>query len=449
VLPSLPISVGAAAVADFERSGRVGIFLGGRVVPGRYPEAPRSALLANREGRFVDVTADVCPALANRGMVTSAVWSDVDDDGWPDLLVTYDWGPVACYRNVEGKRLEDVSLKLGFAAAGNGWWRSIAAADFNSDGKPDYVVGNLGLNTPYHASSEAPTVLFSGVTLDGSAPQLVEAQVEQGKWYPIRNREILVRVFPSLAKRFPSFDGYAKATLDEVFPAETLANAPKFSATELRSGVFLSQPDGTYRFQPLPRLAQVAPINGIVAGDIDGDGHADILAVGNWFGPIPEVGRFDGGIGWLLHGDGKGNFTPVEPAASGWIVRRDAKALAMVDFDRDGWPDFFVTRNNDRALAFHNAGVAGRHSFGVSLRGRPGNPTAVGARLTLKMADGARQVQEITSGSGYFTQSTATAFFGYPDATRPTELDIRWPDGRMSTQSFDQPPTKIIRISAP
>jgi len=220
-------------------------------------------------------------------------------------------------------------------------------------------------------------------------------------------------------------------------------------ATELRSGVFLSQPDGTYRFEPLPRLAQIAPINGLVASDVDGDGHPDIVAVGNRFGPIPEVGRFDGGVGWLLRGDGKGGFAPIDPSLSGWIVRRDAKALVMVDFDRDGWPDFFVTRNNDRALAFHNSGTAGRHSFGVSLRGPVGNPAAIGTRLVLKFSDGSQRRQELSAGSGYFAQSTATAFFGYSEAVRPTELDIRWPDGRMSSHAFEKPPTKIIRLSPP
>ncbi len=448
-LPALPLSVGAVAAADFEHTGRLGVFLGGRVVPGQYPQPPRSALLAWREGRFVDVTAVLAPALAARGMVTAAIWTDVDGDGWPDLLVAYDWGPIACYRNIGGKKFEDVSEKLGFAAAGTGWWHSLAAADFNGDGRPDYAVGNVGLNTLYHASPTAPAVLYSGVVLDGSTPQLVEAKAEGERWYPLRARETLLQVFPSLARRFPTADSYARATLEEVFPAGTLAAATKFTATEFRSGVFLSQPDGTYRFTPLPRLAQIAPIYGLAAGDFDGDGRADLVVVGNSYAPIPETTRFDGGVGWLLRGDGHGGFTPAPVSESGLIIRHDAKALAVVDFDQDGWPDIFVTRNNDSALAFRNRGIATRHSFGVALRGAPGNPVAVGARLTLTLADGSSQTAEVAAGSGYFSQSSATVFFGYPDSVLPVRLKVRWPDGRETEQAFTTAPPKLLRLSAP
>jgi hypothetical protein len=419
------------------------------VVPGSYPQAPRSALLAWREGHYGDVTAEIAPGLADRGMVTAALWSDVDGDGWADLLVAYDWGPVACYRNVGGRHLEDVSAKLGFAAAGNGWWRSLAAADFNGDGRPDYAVGNTGLNTPYRASATEPAVLYSGVVLGGSSPQLIEARSADGRWYPVRERETLLKVFPSLAMRFPTAESYAKATLEEVFPPEVLGAAAKSAATELRSGVFLSQPDGTHRFVPLPRLAQIAPINGMVAGDVDGDGRADLVVVGNSYAPIPETGRFDGGVGWLLRGDGQGGFAPAWPAGSGFIVRHDARALVAADLNQDGWPDLVVTRNNDTTLAFLNRPLAGRHSFGVTLRGGPGNPAAVGARLTLQLADGSTQTAEIAAGSGGFSQSSATVFFGYPDPAPPKSLRIRWPDGHESERAFGAPPAKLLRISSP
>jgi enediyne biosynthesis protein E4 len=175
----------------------------------------------------------------------------------------------------------------------------------------------------------------------------------------------------------------------------------------------------------------------------------DIVAVGNTFAPIPEVGRFDGGVGWLLRGDGSGSFEAKSPADSGIIVRRDAKALAVVDFNRDGWPDLFVTRNNDRALAFRNSAVKDRRSFGLTLRGRLGNPAAVGARITVSFSDGRHSMAEIAAGSGYFAQSTSTAFFGYTEASVPTAATIRWPDGSETTQTFSAPPLKIVRISAP
>ena len=449
MLPALPISMGVAIAADFEHSGRPGIFLGGRVMPGKYPQAPRSVLLAWRGDHYADVTAELAPALAQRGMVTAALWSDVDGDGWIDLLVTYDWGPVVCFRNVGGKHFEDVSEKLGFAAAGNGWWRSIVAADFSGNGRLDYAVGNTGLNTRYTTSPAGPAVLYADVVLDNSAPQLVETQTYAGKRYPLRSRETLLKVFPSLARRYPTAEAYSVATLDEVFPPDVLAKTTMFTATELQSGVFLSQPDGTFRFTPLPRLAQIAPIHGMVAGDFDGDGRADLMMVGNSYAPTPETGRFDGGLGWLLRGDGHGGFTPVPPAESGFIVPGDARALAVTDLDKDGWPDLFATRNNDRALVFLNHRIAGRQSFSVLLRGAPGNPTAIGAWLTLTLADGSTQTAEVSAGSGYFSQSGARLFFGYQEKSPPVSLRIRWPDGRVTEQKYPTPPAKLLRISAP
>ena len=159
-LPKLPASVGALAAADFARSGRLGLFIGGRVVPGQYPLSPRSALWANRGGRFEDVTEQVAPGLREVGMVTGALWSDVDGDGWPDLLLTLEWGHVKYFHNNRGKSFEDWSDRAGFSSAGTGWWNSIAAADFNGDGRLDYVVGNVGLNTPYAATREHPALIY-------------------------------------------------------------------------------------------------------------------------------------------------------------------------------------------------------------------------------------------------------------------------------------------------
>jgi hypothetical protein len=213
---------------------------------------------------------------------------------------------------------------------------------------------------------------------------------------------------------------------------DKLAAAQRFAATEFRSGVFLSQSDGTFRFEPLPRLAQIAPLQGLVAADFDGDGRADIFAVQNSYAPIASVGRFDGGLSQLLLGDGHGHFVPVPPQESNLVVAGDAKALAMLDLDRDGWPDFLISRNNSTTLAFRNNGAAGRHSLRLQLRGPAGNPTAVGAHITVELADGLTQASEIYAGSGYYAQSAAVAFFGYPDSNPPRKIRVRWPAGATS-----------------
>jgi hypothetical protein len=435
-LPALPISAGAVAAADFDRSGRLGVFIGGRVSPGQYPMAPRSALLANRGGRFEDVTDSIAPMLREVGMVTGALWSDVDGDGWPDLLVTLEWGGVRYFHNNEGKGFEDWSERAGFAAAGTGWWTSIAAADFNGDGRPDYVVGNVGLNTQYHASPEHPALIYVGDFKGDGGTQLVEAYYEGGLLYPWRTRKDLGAVIPTVLRKFPRNDYYARATLGEILGETKLASAMRFAATEFRSGVFLSQPDGSHRFSALPRIAQVAPIQGLVAGDFNGDGRADIYALHNSYSPIAAVGRFDGGLSQLLVGDGKGGFSAPPPGLTGLVVPGDAKALAVTDFDHDGKPGFLVSRNNGRTMAFRRR-PGPFNSIRVNLSGRAGNPTAVGALVIAEYADGSSQAAEIHAGSGYYSQSCAACFFGWRLENPMRRLRVRWPSGATSEHDFD------------
>ncbi len=447
-LPPLPISAGALAAADFDRSGRLSVFIGGRVQPGDYPVAPRSALLANRGGKFEDVTEALAPGLRDVGMVTSALWTDVDGDGWPDLLIALEWGGVRYFHNNQGQGFDDWSEKAGFASAGTGWWTSIPAADFNGDGKIDYVVGNVGLNTQYHADLVHPALLFSGDFKGDGSTQLIEAYYEGDRLYPWRSRRSLAAAIPSLLKRFPSNDSYARATLGEILGEGKLAKAKRFAATELRSGVFLSQPDGTYRFEALPRIAQISPLQGLVAGDFLGSGHADIYAVQNSYAPIPAVGRFDGGLSQLLRGDGHGRFTPVAPAESGLVVPGDAKALAVLDLGDEGWPDFLVTRNNNTTLAFQSNPAAGTQPLRVVLPGSPGNPTAVGARITVEFEDRSTATSEVYAGSGYYSQSTSACFFGYPSANPPKKIRVRWPSGARTEQkaTADSP---TLTLTAP
>lgn len=361
-LPALPISAGAVAAADYDRDGQLDIFIGARMLPGLYPETPHSALLANQGGKFADVTDALAPGLREVGLVTAALWSDADGDGWLDLLLTLEWGQVKCLHNNQGRGFEDWTDRAGFAAAGTGWWQSMATADFNGDGQPDYVVGNVGLNTQYHADPAHPALLFYGEFKEGASPLIVEAHYEGDKFFPWRCRKDLGAAIPAVLQRYPRNDFYARATLGEILGEPKLAAAQRFAATELRSGVFLSQPDHRFRFEPLPNIVQLAPLQGIVAGDFDHDGKADIYAVQNSYAPTPVVGRFDGGLSQLLRGDGQGRFTPVPPAESGLVVPGDAKALVTLDLDKDGWLDFLVTRNNDTTLAFRNkgAGLSGR-----------------------------------------------------------------------------------------
>jgi hypothetical protein len=435
-LPALPVSAGVAVAADWNRDGTLDLFVGGRTLPGKYPLTPRSALLRNEGGKFLDVTDVVAPAIRDVGMVTAALWTDVDADGWVDLVVAIEWGGVRYFRNVDGERFDDRSQAAGFNLAGSGWWTSLATADFNGDGRLDYVAGNIGLNTQYRASGEHPALLYYGRVQGSSSPQLIEGHYEGDRLYPWRTLKDLGAKIPAVLKKFPRHNDYARATLAEVFGRDRLEAAQRFAATELRSGVFMSQGSTGFSFAPLPRLAQIAPAQGMVAGDFDGDGHADLYVVQNSFAPPPEVGQFGGGVSQFLQGNGKGDFTIVAPAQSGLVVPGDAKALVTLDLDQDGWADFFASRNDDKSAAFRNRPRPGRNSFRVELVGTAGNPKAIGSRITLTLTDGATQTAEVLAGSGYYSQSSPSCFFGFEAANTPASMKVRWPSGTESSHAI-------------
>ena len=446
-LPAVPLSVGAATAADFDHDGDLDVFLGARIEPGRYPLPAPSVLLRNTGGGHFEDASSLLPAAGKLGLVTSALWTDVDRDGWPDLVLALDWGGVTYLHNDAGRGFTDYSARAGFAAAGTGRWTALASADFNGDGRSDIAAGNLGLNTPYHASAAEPAVLYYGRFGDGGPPLAIEAYYEGGKLYPRRTRNELAPRVTGLLKRFSRNNDYAKATLPDILGDARIARAQRFAATELQSGVFLSQADGTYHFTPWPRLAQIAPIQGLVAGDFDGDGRIDLAAVQNSFAPAQAIGRFSGGIGQVLTGDGRGHFTPLAPDRSGFVVAGDAKALVVADLDADGWPDLVASRNDQPALAFRNRGADQKRGFGVRLRGPAGNPTAVGARLTLTLADGSQQTGEVQAGSGYYSQSSPAVFFSYPANALPRELVVTWPDGSASSHKFTDAPSAMLWVS--
>ncbi|HEY9155669.1 MAG TPA: CRTAC1 family protein, partial [Opitutaceae bacterium] len=445
-LPPFPVSVGALAGADFDRSGRLGLFLGGRVVPGRYPESPQSALWVNRGGRFDDVTDQLAPGLKSIGMVTSALWCDVDGDGWPDLLLTLEWGTVKYFHNNGGKGFEDWSDRAGFSAAGKGWWTSIAVASYTREGRPNFVVGNAGLNTTYQASAKSPVVLLVGDFVGNGESHLIECINEGGRLYPRRSRKELGAAFPSLLRRFPRNDVYARMTVDELFGPAKVAAAERYEATEFQSGFFRCKEDGTYAFEPLPRIAQISPIQGLLATDLDGDGMPEICAVQNSFSPVPSTGRFDGGLGQLIQVDENAALQPVPALNSGLVVPGDAKALATIELG-GAHPALLVSRNNNSTLAFDTRNLNGARSLCVRLKGKPGNPSGIGARICGTRASGKVQWDEVRAGSGYFSQSSASVFLGHEKADPIKTVEVHWPNGATSRHEIDEASTTVTLAS--
>lgn len=452
-LPEMPISAGAVTAADFDRDGDLDVFVGARVKPGYYPEAPRSYLLRNEDGRFVDAVEMLAPDLAEVGLVTSALWSDVDGDGWIDLLVATEWGTVRAFRNETGSGFSDQSDAWGFAAAGAGWWTSLAAGDFNGDGRMDYVAGNVGLNTPYDASPAAPAVLFYGDFRGRGrgTKRIIQAYYEDGRLLPRRTSKAIGSVVPTVRRSFRRNDDFAAASLGEILGEDKLAAADRFEATEFRSGVFLSQSAGGFAFSPLPRPAQMAPLQGIVVNDFDEDGHADIYAVQNSFAPIPVIGRFDGGLGFQAYGKGDGTFTVRPHLPRELAIAGDAMALVQTDFDGDGLLDLMGTRNNGVTFAVRNHWDATRptgpgstpRQLLVKLADAAANPEAIGSQVTLLLSSGVRMVRETSAGGGYFSQSASAVGFGWALSDTLDRVIVRWPDGATTEHAVPAGETSI------
>lgn len=426
-LPEWMESGSVVTAADYDRDGDLDLFVGGRVIPGKYPLTPVSKLLENQGGLFKDVTDAHAPGLPQSGLVTSAVWSDADGDGWIDLFVAHEWGPIKLYKNRQGK-LVDATSEAGLDQL-LGWWNGIAARDLDGDQDIDLVVCNLGLNTKYHASRDKPALLYYGDFDATGNYRLLEAEYESDTLYPMRGKSCSTRAMPFLTNRFDTFTDFAKSSLDQIYTPECVSQAQRWEANTFESGVLINNGAGKFQFRALPRTAQTAPGYGVVLTEVNGDGHADVFMVQNFFSPQPETGRMDGGLSLLLLGRGDGTFEPIGPDQSGLIIPGDAKGLAASDFNGDGAVDFVVAINDGKPMFFENKVSNPNQTFVVNLRGKPGNPTGVGARISAVLSDGSTQTAEVHAGGGYLSQSSPRVVFGVRSGHRITRVDVSWPDG--------------------
>ncbi|NUQ21117.1 MAG: VCBS repeat-containing protein [Gemmatimonadaceae bacterium] len=353
-LPAETESGSRVVAADYDGDGDVDLFVGGRVVPWRYGTDPKSMLLVNDgTGHFRDATAELAPELAHVGMVTDAVWRDVDGDGRPDLVVVGEWMPITVFRNIGGGRLERLAVR-GLEKT-EGWWNRIVATDVDGDGRVDFIVGNLGLNGRLQASQREPTTMlvkdFAGT---GTVAQVL-ACYNNGVSYPIAMRDELAEVIPSLRSRFPRYADYARATMADLLTPAEREGAIEKRAFTFATSVVHNNGDGSFTVTPLPDEAQLAPVYGILAEDLDHDGHVDLLLAGNFEGFRPEIGRMASSEGLFLRGGSGGRFTPLPPRVSGFRVAGQARDIATL---RTGQGRrIVVARNNDRPLIFRTTGA--------------------------------------------------------------------------------------------
>ncbi|QRR01330.1 VCBS repeat-containing protein [Dyadobacter sandarakinus] len=402
-LPLMRASKSCVTAADFDQDGDPDLFVGGRIVPGQYPSAPESYVLRNDSGKFTDVTAQVCGELRHIGMVTSALWTDFDDDGRTDLLVAGEWVPVTFFKNKGGK-LVNVTRSAGLGET-SGWWNSMAGADMDNDGDTDYILGNLGTNTPFQASAQEPLTMHSG-NLDGSGlHQSLLSWYIQGKNYPWPSRDALLRQMPRIGKKFFLYDDYAKATVQDVVSPELLHKAAVLKSSCFQSSYLENLGKGKFRLRPLPVQAQFAPVHGIVVRDIDDDGNLDLILSGNSYAPDASIGRYDAMQGLCLKGDGRGNFAPVPSASSGLALRGDGRSLA----------ELLGPKGNVFLIGAANGG---KLEVYVRQGGRKPELVKTGRmeNKVMLVGKGRRRKVELYDGSGYLSQSSR--FYEVPEGFR-------------------------------
>ncbi len=457
-LPDVATSTSCIVAADYDRDGDLDLFVGGRTVPGNYPLAPPSRLLRNDGGTFTDVTQTDAPGLVDAGMVTSAVWSDANDDGLIDLLIACEYGPIHYWQNT-GDKLVERTADAGLADL-TGWWNSITSGDFDGDGDMDYLVLNAGLNTKYKtATPEKPAMIYYA-DFDGNGQyDIVEAKTgNEQVLLPVRGLSCSSDAMPLVKQRMPTYHDFAGATLEQIYTPDSLEQAQVLRANTLASGVLVNNgsagSDGpTFGFQPLPRNAQASPGFGAVVTDFTGSGDPQAYFVQNFSYREPETGRWAGGIGQFMMGLDECMFWPDATGQRGLVVPGDGRAATVCDINHDGVPDVALTQNEGAVRAFVNDATAlpfGGDILAITLKGRPGNPTAVGARIRVfRSAKAPSQTAEATAGSGYLSQSAPQLYFGLgPPPTGAIRFQVRWPDGT-TTDHETRPGQFTITVRQP
>ncbi len=329
-LPEMHVSKSCVRAADVNGDGFPDLFIGGRVVPGRYPETPQSYLLINDgKGHFKDETASIAPALQKIGMVTDATWIDMNGDKKNDLVVVGEWMPVTVFINNNGK-LENKTDSY-FSKQYSGWWNKISTADFNHDGKPDLIIGNQGLNTQCKATDKEPAEMFYKDFDDNGSIDPILCFYIQGKSYPYVTRDELFEQMSMMRTRFADYKSYADAGLKDLFTEEELANVNHLKADYLQTAYFESGADGKLHEKNLPLQAQFSPVYTVTLMDYNKDGNEDVLLCGNINHARLRFGKYDANYGVLLQGDGKGGFTYINQQQSGFDLWGDVRSVLTIN----------------------------------------------------------------------------------------------------------------------
>ncbi|MEO7046690.1 MAG: VCBS repeat-containing protein, partial [Ferruginibacter sp.] len=326
---------------DFNGDGFTDLFIGGRADPWNYGAIPRSYLLQNDgTGKFTDVTQKCCSELMNPGMVTNALWLDIDKDGDKDLLLCYEWGGIDAFINNKNsftrKQITDKK----------GWWNFMLPCDLNNDGNIDFIVGNLGLNNKLKASEKEPVSLYYNDFDNNGKKEQVLTYYVSGQEIPFATKQELEKQMPYLKKKFLYAEDFAKSSLYTLFGEDKIREADRLTANYFDNAVLMNKGNLQFEIKPLPYQAQLSSYRDAVVVNANNDSLPDILMMGNYYDDNVELGRIDGDFGTLLVNKGKGNFE-YQPL-NGLVVKGQVRHIAPIQINNQ--KAFVLARNNDSLL---------------------------------------------------------------------------------------------------
>ncbi len=344
-LPKMLTSGKSVVAGDYDGDGDLDLFIGGNVIPSEYPKTPRSYLLNNENGKFTDATAG-SNSLSKIGMISQALFTDYDGDSDLDLLVVGEWMRPTIFNNNSGNfaKAENIS---GFDST-EGWWFSATAGDYDGDGDEDYFFGNIGKNNKFQPKKDKPIYIYGKDFDDNGSFDVALSKINDGKLVPVRGKECSSEQNPYLLDKIATYKEFASLEMKDIYGEDKLKDAFKLTAHMFETVYAENLGNGSFKITVLPNGTQIGPTLSLLSKDINNDGHLDVLGVGAIYDAEVETIRYDSNYGYVLLGDGAGNFA----LSKEYDPFIDSDSKDITNLKVNGKDYFIVVSNNAQLEVF-------------------------------------------------------------------------------------------------